>query len=826
MISGGLRMHAWLGQGWQNKYHWLDDDKTFHFTGSIHATLKISAGCVADIGILELPPWSMSLGLKIAFGEFCIDPDCSDHAWGMSGVFTVCDYDIGLYVDEYVVELILGTDDHELIDQFGGSLQKNTVRANAPAGPAPPPYDINQSGNWQVYLAPPVKTPVDDWLSEGVQKAEGYCTGWGTAVQTCPITVAAGAGRALFTIGWENGNLDVALIKPDSTVITPANAATHSVTVSETSTLLAYQVSFGVPEAALMSGEWHVQMSNVLAPGALFQTNYQILYAAEPPPPILTWTSPASPGATPDGSGIATLDWTALRGGQPLTPGTELELFYTPIDQKPITPTVMTGTLIVNQIAANLGTYSWDTNVLASGEYAVGGRIDDRFNANGNIVAWAPGTIVINDTTPPPVPTNLAQTDVKDALIVTWKRDNATLDLAGYLVEYTIPDWNENAPRLDRVRRMLPNSPDEWPLFEHIRLGGLLGGQSTTVCVRAYDASGNVSDCTPFTHVVSRRPPATLGPPGRIIARGGRDRFTGQTAFQIQWLPPDPGHGTPAGYALSYNPAGCVLPGASSLANEGSSPIDVGNVLTYDLTGLTVGQTYRLAVNGYTAKGYFGPYADTYALFVDPADNNADGLPDQWADLYNLSGGSDGDPDGDGLTNGEELVLMSNPLNADSDSDGYYDNEEVDWETDLCGAEHPPYHTSPKLTLVGMSEYKFIAASNQSAVAPQDLLILNLGGGTLEWSATASEAWITLGSERGSGQSTLSIGVDPSGLPTGHHAGTITLVSVSAHAAAGRSQAAANQEVATIDVSFTVLAAKDFGQHIFHILLPLVLRFR
>ncbi len=77
----------------------------------------------------------------------------------------------------------------------------------------------------------------------------------------------------------------------------------------------------------------------------------------------------------------------------------------------------------------------------------------------------------------------------------------------------------------------------------------------------------------------------------------------------------------------------------------------MGNVLAHDLTGLTVGQTYRLAVSGYMDNGYVGPEAVTQGLFVDVADNDADGLPDQWADLYKLSGEANDDPDGDGLSN-------------------------------------------------------------------------------------------------------------------------------------------------------------------------------
>jgi hypothetical protein len=820
LISGGLYMHAWLGQGWQHKYPWLPDNDDFHFAGSIHATLKIPEGYIADIGIAELPPFDFTRSLKISFGEFCTNSSCTAYAWGMSVVFTIVGIDVGLYVDEYGPEFILGTDSHTLIDQFGGSSQRIVVQASAPAGPAPPPYDINQPGNWQVYLVKPFKTPVDDWPIQPAG-ASG-CTGLTTSVHTCPIMVGAGAGRALFTIGWENGNLDVALIKPDlTTVISPANAATHGVTVSETSTLLADQVSFGVPESAIMSGEWKVQMSGVISDTqAPYQTNYQILYAAEPPPPTLTWNSPAISGTVPGAGGIAALDWTAVRGSQPLTPGIKIELFYTPIDQKPVTPTLMTGTLIANQITAALGTYTWDTNGLASGEYAVGGRIDDHVHANGHVVAWAPGTLVINDTTAPPVPNILGTVGLKDALIVVWQRDNDTPDLAGYLVEYTIPAWDETAPQLDRVRQMLPHSPDQWPWFELIRLGGLLGGQPTTFCVRAYDASGNISDCDSDTHEVPVDPPPRLRPPQDFAAWGDRDP-SGETKFGIKWEAPDPSTATYAGYALSYSLAGCVLPGASSLANEGSSPIDVRDANDYDLTGLTIGQTYRLAVNGYTDIGYVGPEAATYALFVDPRDEDFDGLPDQWADLYNLSGGAGDDPDGDGLTNEEELALMSNPINADSDGDGYYDGEEVDWATDLCGPEHPPYHTGPKLTLVGWSELEFAVASNQTIVAEQDLFILNLGGGTLEWAATASEPWILLSSEGGSGQSTLSIGVDQSGLDTGHYTGTITLANLSERADAGRHQAAAEREVATIDVSLNVLAPKDFGHFVF---LPLVLK--
>jgi hypothetical protein len=145
----------------------------------------------------------------------------------------------------------------------------------------------------------------------------------------------------------------------------------------------------------------------------------------------------------------------------------------------------------------------------------------------------------------------------------------------------------------------------------------------------------------------------------------------------------------------------------------------------------------------------------------------------------------------------------------------------------VCGPEHPPYHYNPKLTLVGKSNYKFLTASNQAAagdqapIAAQELLILNMGGGTLHWMAEASQPWITLSEEEGTGQSSLSIGVDPGALSAGHYTGTVTLSTISEWAAAGPNQAEAEAETATIEVTLDVLPPKGFSRYIF---LPLIIK--
>ncbi len=43
--------------------------------------------------------------------------------------------------------------------------------------------------------------------------------------------------------------------------------------------------------------------------------------------------------------------------------------------QKPVTPTLMAGTTIVQKISANSGMYDWDLSGLAAGTYAYGARM-------------------------------------------------------------------------------------------------------------------------------------------------------------------------------------------------------------------------------------------------------------------------------------------------------------------------------------------------------------------------------------------------------------------------------------------------------------------
>jgi hypothetical protein len=914
----------------------------------------------------------------------------------MSATVEVFGYDVGVYVDSGGPDLILGTNSHKLIDQFsGGASALSPLLAEAPNV-----IEVVTPGMDQANLLPPITSSLDAITPELAQNA---CSGYATSMHTCQFNVNPGVGKALFSATWENGSLDVALIKPDDTLITPANAAANGVTISTSSDPLSKTTSFSVKPAggpALMTGFWKLRLSNVgvgLQPG--LANNYSLLFAADPPAPAVTW----GPLPAPDGAGVVALSWTATRGGLPLEAGIKAELFYAPVvsipkpHQQPVTfpgsyqaasglgpdwspsdtstqatdvnldgvwifttnaipsgnwefkvslggswdenyglggepdgpnipftvaangdpvsfyydardntvvsrpdsrivvlvgnflsqiggadndpgnlvgwmkdpdgdqvydislqipagnwnykvaineswaenyglngqpngadiplsvppggslvtfhyndsthqisaevgAPVMAGTVIANRHDANTNGYPWNTHSLASGRYRVGIRVDDHLKSNAAVVAWAPGYVTIIDTTPPPVPVFAGSFAVINGLVVRWQRDDLTPDLAGYLVEYTIPTW-DLIGQITLTRRVLPHSKEVAPLTEQYRLGGLVYNLPTNVCVRAYDASGNVSGCDPQIIDMPEGPIERIGPP-RFLSGGG-----GRAGLSLTWE--NPLVGTPDGFLLYYAPAGCLLPEVDTLADQGKSPIILPpGPLEFTLTGLTIGQRYRITLHAYTSQGDISPGISIVVLFGDPTDNDGDGMADEWEALYAVS-----DPlvdtDLDGLNNLAEFQQGSNPDHADSDGDSFYDGEESEWGTDLCGPGQPPYHSGPKLVVVNTNTLNFQAATNYNPGNTEFIQVLNFGGGNMEWTAVPDQPWIVPSSTRGIENDTLVVRVNPAGLGPGVYVGNLTIASIplaSSRAPSAASETSlALQESVTIPVELVVL---------------------
>ena len=461
--------------------------------------------------------------------------------------------------------------------------------------------------------------------------------------------------------------------------------------------------------------------------------------------------------------------------------------------------------------------YPWNTSGLASGEYLVGARIDDIAHGNGTLTAWAPGTILINDTTPPPVPVVVQPfKPVTDGLIVSWQPITEALDLAGYQVEYTIPRWTLSpSEMLTRIRRVLPQTGDKY-YYETVRLGGLISSTvqttptvQTTVCVRAYDASGNLSGCQYVTVPMPTEPVPPLERPDNfeVVPEGPH--------FHLSWSEPP---GRVMNYLLRYGPAGCPVAEAIVVADEGQSPLLLPNSqFEQFLTGLTPNQLYWFEVVAIDLYGAEGFPARATAMLIDSADFDADGMADEWASFYGLSD-ANADADADGLNNRGEYQAFANPLHADSDGDDFYDGEEVIWGTDICGPDHPPYHWQPKLTLFGSAVNRMRTPVNGQAVS-QSLEIVNFGSGEMVWQATASESWLSLDQLDGVGNATLVFTADPSTLTPGVYMATIT---ISTQAASRTDDFIA--ETAEISVVFTVMPKKQGDEDLWQLYLPVIMR--
>ena len=162
---------------------------------------------------------------------------------------------------------------------------------------------------------------------------------------------------------WLNGFLDVSLIKPDGTPITPANAAANGVEITTPPDAPdGRMTSFAVTPVSgslISNGAWKVRLGNVAA-----DSYFALTFAADPPAPSVSWLNPLLPGVAPDGSGHLNLQWNANRAGAVLADDVFAELFYAPVIQPVTFPSLFVSFPGSYQAAAGLGA-NWDPGASA-----------------------------------------------------------------------------------------------------------------------------------------------------------------------------------------------------------------------------------------------------------------------------------------------------------------------------------------------------------------------------------------------------------------------------------------------------------------------------
>src|ERR1017187_7736588 len=103
----------------------------------------------------------------------------------------------------------------------------------------------------------------------------------------------------------------------------------------------------------------------------------------------------------------------------------------------------------------------------------------------------------------------------------------------------------------------------------------------------------------------------------------------------------------------------------------------------------------------------------------------------------------------------------------------------------------------PQATLAASpASLQFAWTVGGDAPAAQSVQIANAGTGTLAWTATASDTWITVSPASGTAPSTLSVSVSAAGLSAGTYTGSVQIAS-----------AGASNTPASIGVTLTVTEA-------------------
>lgn len=773
VVHGFWRAHFWRGRGWQARYNWLPDNNDFHLTLAASGEFKIEEGAILDTALLSLPPDDVTIGVEVAFGQFCGNDACTTTQWGAKAVGKIGKFRIGAYINLDCVDIsaivlpwmilrcadfILGSDDHILIDQFGGAARNGLGPQRNTATIAGKPVELKHR-----VVQNPSAPNVDQNLPAVTAQTDSF----------------------LVAFSWARDNPQPALLDPDGVVVDANNAAGKGIDY-DTGYNMAY---FTV--AAPKVGLWKARLNNTTA-----NTDYHIAYFANKVAPSLNFIKPNTDETVTiadNGSNAFTyrIQWTPPSDSGHL----RLSLYYSATNAGALTTTQKYGGTIIENIDPALGFFDWDLSYLSKGDYQVWATLQDRVGARvsptdthqyvGVVATTAAGNLHYIDNTPPPAIAlaSVSSSSVDHGQKLCWT-PSPSHDLSGYLVRYLrIDGYGDGIAGVPLTQRVAADVPSTSGAKQCTRINGLMPGITTLSFpagygLAAYDASDNVGAFINPSNIA-----VNYGSDGPIMPT-----ITGTVnpdkSVSLSWA------GT--GFWKEVYYARETLAGVGQFgtgATEGNSPIDVDDITSSGgttVSGLPTGYWYDFAVRGRTSgpSPVFGPLSNHVRLFItNGIDGNADGCPDDWQSAHSAPPLS-ADPDQDGLLNGRECKIGTDITKPDTDGDGWNDGAEVAAGTDPLNANSHPVLTPDNYTTTPLGlpalalapdTLDFYAYAQSGNPLPQIVALNNIGPASaalVAASVQANASWLKGNPASGNH---VQVSVDPQGLGAGDYTGLLTI---------------------------------------------------
>jgi len=189
-------------------------------------------------------------------------------------------------------------------------------------------------------------------------------------------------------------------------------------------------------------------------------------------------------------------------------------------------------------------------------------------------------------------------------------------------------------------------------------------------------------------------------------------------------------------------------------------------------------RTYNGLMTGQTNQNYVG-YQGSSRVTISGAvkQSNGTGIPGVTLTFIPGQGTATTDDNGDY----SKLVLSGWSGTVTPSKTGYSfsptSRTYSDIRTDLPNQDYIDYSAGGGLPIISLSpaQLNFAADTSGNASGAQSFLVSNIGGGTLNWTISPDQPWITAGPSSGTDSGYVTVSVDPSGKAVGTYNGTISV---------------------------------------------------